>query len=465
MRTLALVSAVLLGSAPQAPPPAKELVPFEDKNLAIIDDDVTPKDITFSKDGKNVAYRGIRSNGRQFVAVNKQKGPEYQSIQEGLSWGTGAKIAYRASNGGTWQAVVGGAPVGSQYAFVGRPIFSPDGSKFAFEASRGTGGAQDKTAWSMLVGGAKGADFGACGPPHWSGDSSLVAHTVRIGKPGTAQRAFFSVQAVVVGGKVGPEAEEVGEPVMSPKGRGVAYRSRNGETWTLLVDGKSVMQAAEIGDPKWSPDGKSVTYKASKDGSKWMACVDGKTLGTHQLVGDPVWAPDGKKVAYTAQDGAEATIVVGDQKTPPFVGVGDPTFSPDGTTVAFPARATGKWMVVVGDKRGQADYDVLTTPVFSPDSKRVAYFAMWKFKWIIVIDDGKSEMFDQVGKIAWSPKSDKAAWSAAKDGKWYMVVHYRRQEAFDEILTPPYWNSSGTKVAFGARKGPDISWRVINVPE
>jgi hypothetical protein len=46
-----------------------------------------------------------------------------------------------------------------------------------------------------------------------------------------------------------------------------------------------------------------------------------------------------------------------------------------------------------------------------------------------------------------------------------MVVQYRRNEAFDEILTPPYWNAEGTKVAFGARKGPDISWRVITAPE
>ena len=36
-------------------------------------------------------------------------------------------------------------------------------------------------------------------------------------------------------------------------------------------------------------------------------------------------------------------------------------------------------------------------------------------------------------------------------------------EAFDEVLTAPHWSADGTKVAFGARKGPDLLWRVVPV--
>ena len=42
-----------------------------------------------------------------------------------------------------------------------------------------------------------------------------------------------------------------------------------------------------------------------------------------------------------------------------------------------------------------------------------------------------------------------------------MIVAYRHGLPFDEICTPPYWNSDGSKVAFGGRIGGDLIWRVL----
>jgi Tol biopolymer transport system component len=117
--------------------------------------------------------------------------------------------------------------------------------------------------------------------------------------------------------------------------------------------------------------------------------------------------------------------------------------------------------VVAGDKRGPADYEAVQPPVWSPDGKHIAYAATWKFRFIVVKDDAKAEQFDAVGPPVWSPDSAKVAFAAKKEGKWYICIDHRRNETFDEILTRPHFSADSKSLAFGARKGQDIVWRVM----
>src|SRR5262245_46222367 len=250
MRTLAL----LLFLVPQA-----EKVSFDEKVLCTIPEGVIAKDIVFFKDGRQAAYRAI-GNGKMWVVVNNQKQAEYATIADGISFSPAGKIAYRGTNGAQWFAIVAGQP-GPGLQSVGMPMFSRDGSKFGYEGSRGIGARTDATASTVYVNGQKMGDYASCGPPFFSGDNSVVAHAVRIGKPGTAQRAFDTSQAMVISGKTGPESEEVSNPFFAPKGNRMAYRSRTEYTWTLVVDGKPTDSAPEVGEPVWSDDGKHLAYR------------------------------------------------------------------------------------------------------------------------------------------------------------------------------------------------------------
>src|SRR6185436_4156589 len=198
MRTLAL----LLLLIPQA-----EKVSFDEKVLCTIPEGVQAKDVCFFKDGRQAAYRAI-GNGKMWVVVNNQKQAEYTTIADGIAFSPAGKIAYRGSNGAQWFAVVAGQP-GPGMQSVGMPMFSRDGSKWGYEGSRGIGARTDATASTVYVNGQKMGDYASCSPPFFSGDNSVVAHAVRIGKPGTPQRAFHTVHSMVVGGKNGPEVEEV----------------------------------------------------------------------------------------------------------------------------------------------------------------------------------------------------------------------------------------------------------------
>src|SRR5437763_109951 len=86
-----------------------EKVSFDDKVLATIPEGVQAKDITFFKDGRQVAYRAMAAGG-QYVCVNNIKQQQYQVIIEGLKWSNSGKLSYRVSNGGSTFAVVSGQP-------------------------------------------------------------------------------------------------------------------------------------------------------------------------------------------------------------------------------------------------------------------------------------------------------------------------------------------------------------------
>jgi Tol biopolymer transport system component len=458
MRTLALIALLAAG-------PGDVNVSFEDKLLVSVPEDVSASKFIVSRDGKTCVYVGGKG-GQFFVGVNKDKGPTYQSIAD-LTITPDGKPCYRAVTPAGSVIVMKGTP-GQVMPVMGRPVVSPDGNKVAFSCSRGVGGPRDGTAWCVYAAGAKGPDFGACSEPSWSADSTTHAYTVRIAKAGTATRAMHTMAAMAVNHKPGPEYDGVMGPWMAPKGNGIAYKAQTKLTYQMVVDGKAHATYPEIGDPVWSPDGKSILYAARTEGRKAVLVVDGKPSEEVDLIrGTPVWSADGKHHAYAAVKGKEAFIVVDGKALEPWPYAENPAFSPDGTVVAYAAKAAGapKWGQVFGEKKGTPDYELVGTAVISPDGKRVAYPAQWKYKWIMVVDDGKNEMMDDIRPPTWSPDSTKIAYAALKEGKWFMVVNYRRQEPFDEILTPAYWSPDGKKVAFGGRKGPDVYWRVVTVPE
>ncbi len=456
MSLLALLSVLFL---------AQDKVSFDEKVLATIPEGVAAKDVTFFKDGRQVAYRAI-ANGKMYVVVNGAKQPEYATVAEGLQFSPSGKIAYRATNGSQWFVVVGGQP-GPACQAVGVPVFSHDGSKFAYEGTRGLGGRNDSTACTVYVNGAKEGDWAATGKPFFSGDGSTVAHSVRIGKAGTATVAFRTAEAMVIAGKSGTEYDQVSNPYFAPKGKMMAFKFRNEYTWTMVVDGKSQDSSSDIGDAVFSPDGKNIAYFSGERG-KYTVVVNGKKGPTYPQVSELIWSPDNKTLAFIVRDATKGGeyIVLGDRKSEVYGRVYPPVFSADGAHVAFGARGTnGKYMVVLDDKLGPAEFEAIGPIEISPDGNSVAFPGQWNFRWTCAINSGRASMNDFVRNVVWSPDSKKVAYVGQNQGKWFVEVNYRRGDDYDEVLTPPVFSADSKKCAYGVRRGPDLLWKVVQVQE
>lgn len=455
----AILVAQLLLACAAVPAPLQDNTSFEEKLLGQIPDEAQYRDIAFSRDGRSVAYL-VLANGKMAVCVNNTRGKEYEGIADKPQFAKDGKtVVFRASSGGQWHVVVGGNP-GPAMAVVGMPVFSPDLSKYAFEGRRAGQGTANANSHAVWVGGQKGPDWASCGTPAFSADSSVVAHSARV------TRGTGTVYTMVINNKAGPEVQTVSNPCFAPKGKLMAYRSCSNDRWTMVVDGKAHADAWEdLGSPVWDPEGKRVAYPAGNEGRFKHIVVDGKKGEEFDQVGDPIWSLDGKVVAYRAQKGEDALIVFGDRKLTGYTRVGEPALSPDGKAVAFPAANGLRWGIIFGDKKLPNDFEMVTAPNFSPDGKSVAYQAMWKFKFLTVVNDVRDAPYDHTGLPTWAPQSNKVAYASKRENKWYMVVAYRTQEGFDEILTPPYWKSDGTKVAFGARKDRSLIWRVVEVTD
>ena len=444
---------------------AQDKVSFDEKVLATVPEGVIAKDVTFFKDGRQVAYRAI-AGGKMHVVVNGAKQAEYTNIAEGIAFSPTGKVAYKATNGSQWFVVVGGQP-GPGCNAVGMPVFTQDGSKFAYEASRMLGGRNDATGSTVYVNNAKEGDWAATGKPSFSGDGSILAHSVRIGKAGTATVAFRTAEAMVIGGKSGTEYDQVSNPYFAPKGKMMAFKFRNGYTWTMVVDGKSQDSAGDIGDAVFSPDGKNIAYFSGERG-KYTVVVNGKKSPVYPQVSELLWAPDNKTLAYVVRDatlGGEY-IMLGDRKSEVYSRVYPPIFSADGAHVAFGARGTnGKYMVVLDDKQGPAEFEAIGPIEISPDGKSVAFAGQWNFRWTCAINSGRASMNDFVKSPVWSPDSKKVAYVGQNQGKWFVEVNYRRGDDYDEVLTAPVFSSDSKKCAYGVRRGPDLIWKVVQVQE
>lgn len=349
--------------------------------------------------------------------------------------------------------------------------FSPDGSKVAYQAKQ-----NDK--WFVVVGNKRGPDFDLISQILFSPDSNRIAYIAR-----QDNKAF-----VVVGNKRGSEYELVRSPILRPDGSRLPG-----------IDEPS----GSIGFIAFSPDSSKVAFWVRKD-RKGFIVVDDQMGPQFDLVGEPVFSPDSSKIAYWAMQDEKDFVVIGDKRIPQFDKnsiLGQIlSFSPDGK-LAYLATSGKRWSIVIGDKRGPG-FDEVTYPVFSPDGSKVAYGANEKNKWFIVIDDKRGLEFDKVYPLAFKPDGNRVAYEAIEGDRSFIVVEDKRWPAYGKYILwfsfsadgskfayaateldkgaivvgdkqgpqfddvgPPVFNQDGSKVAYGARQGRRLWWKVLDVKQ
>jgi Tol biopolymer transport system component len=369
---------------------------------------------------------------------------------------SGSGVAWWTSQGDIVVAV--GDRRSGPWVHISRPTWGQDGKTFAFIANKGGKldqfGAPQGGKFCVVIG----------DTPQESFDRIIhltIAPDGRVVYPAANGTKRFQV----VEGKPQEPYDNVGEAVFSPDGKRMAYVAYPAENEAFVVcDGVRGPKFKLVYPPVFSRNGRVLAY-AAMAGSKWGVVVDGKRGEEFDAVSyRPALSADGTIVAYAATLNKKDFRVVGDRKSKEYEKVESVVVSPDGKTVACKVKTGAKWSLLLGDQQGP-EFDMLATfdkIVFSPDGTRLAYSAKRNGKWAVFDGEKFGEEFEFASfMVVFSPTGKVVAHSAKVDGKWCIVAGKKRSPLFDAVTTPQF-SADGRKIAFGARGGRELWWKVMD---
>jgi hypothetical protein len=397
----------------------------------------------FSRDGRHVAYLARRDE-RAVVVVDGKEGPTFDAIYDFVFSADGSRFAYVGRNGkeldaSRWTMVTDHQP-GPEYDDVGIPVFSPDGARLLHTASRVVDG---RTRALVVENGRVVGDYDWAGDIAFSPDGKTIA--IASGRiVGDSLRC-----SMAVGTEVGPEFPWVGLPTWSTDGVHFAYVVRSGALqMRVMRDGAGVLDAvsviairfmggrvvANVGGPLATP-ARGFVEGTGIFGSRQVA-AEGSASAEYDEVGLPAISADEKHLAFGARNmpkgmrNFQAFLVVDGQESKLNRGLTAGVI----TLPHVPSGIGNFYVTRVGDRhyagidrsrlflRFESLFRLAVPPLaFSPDAQSIAY-TDWSQ---IHIGEQKSDRFDWAG--------------------------------------PPVFSPDGKKVAFGARKGRELWWKVMEV--
>ncbi len=404
--------------------------------------------------------------------------PEGIDIREILVTPNGSVTAYLVRRGGKMSVVSNGSP-GEAYDSISDLRLSPDGNSVAYLAFQGRKG-------FVVLNGRKGESFPSVRSLSLSPDGSTVKYVARTEAGGCH---------LVLGDHKGEEFDEIEESggIFSPDGKTAAYRASRGKKYFVVFGDRKGDEFDYVGRPAISRDGKQVAYEAKvgpDENRKSRVIVGDRALkGDFDFVLGPFFTPDGK-VLYAANRGgrfAEKPID-GLALSPPLggtwsIGIGEELrdavrdaeqlrgaliVAPDGRTLAYVARIAGQECVVLGERPGPF-FASIGRIGFSPGGKALVYVAELaenadkSRNFRLVIDGNQaSEVFRYIENFAMSPDGNTVALKTHAKSGIQVVLGSHRSEIFDVVYDLNF-SPDGRKLAFCARKGREIWWKVMEM--
>lgn len=403
-------------------------------------------EVAFAPGGRAVAYHAFPAGrvGPSCVMVGNTPGEEFDAIEPHITFSPDGKtLVYPARSGDKKYAVVNGRKSEAYDEIGAYFVFTPDGRHISYMANLG--------AKEQMMGPSEGGKW-----------------------------------FVVLDGKKGPEFDGFWWPVFKPAGETLAYSAREGKKELVIVDGKKIAEFDGVNGLTYSLDGSHMAY-AAESGGKWSVYVDATKGPEFDLVTGPHFSADGRVVAYGANEGGTKEgpgefnggrwcAIIDGKKFCEMEGPGAPYMSPDGKRVACRISMGGvflgfwridgaNWRMDIDGRRGET-LEWVGWPVWSPSGDRCAYEVWEKSKDVqfVMTGDRKGEAFDWITTaIVFSADGKSLAYGASKDLKAFTVVNDKKTEEFDEVWAPEF-SPDGKRIGFGALKGREFWWKVVEVP-
>jgi TolB protein len=191
-------------------------------------------------------------------------------------------------------------------------------------------------------------------------------------------------------------------PAVSPDGQSIAVASYVGGGWNgiYLLDRfgqhrvKLVSNSSFDGEPVWSPDGTRIAFRSTLKGPSGdygrIFVINRDGTGLHQLTpettdysydGDPSWSPDGTQIAFSRSGMLYVINADGSAATSLGINGGTPAWSPDGSKIAYSwwNAANTVTHIFVADRTGANVHELTTealqdqNPYWSPNGAEITF--------------------------------------------------------------------------------------------
>jgi Tol biopolymer transport system component len=423
---------------PVANPGEKEVFngpSLDDRLLLTLPPGVRIFDAVVSADGRAAAYFSEQKS-KSFVAFNGKPSEDFDFVSRPEISRNGRTIAYLASKGGQAFVVVNGKR-GEAFPGVDHLVLSSDGSSVMYVARMG------KKKCRMVVGEKKGEEFEDID------DSGIFA-------PNGSTFAYVATRnsrkVVVFGDKVGEAFPHVRSPVISPDGSQIAYEVSLGpienHQWCIVLGDRKLGDVFDyVLGPSFTPDGK-LLFAANRGGKavkELFGVPAGPVYGGQWIIGlgnerrelpasveslehPPRMAPDGA-IYYVGKNGDKDVLVTGDKQGPLFSGAGGVTFSRDGKSMAYIAILSKSGLepsdtrLVVNGTMGEENLGKIGLLTMSPDGKAIAYRRRTREGMQVVAGNRKSEFYEIIDELNFSSDSRKIAFCARRGNEiWWKVM-------------------------------------------
>jgi Tol biopolymer transport system component len=292
---------------------------------------------TWSPDGRVIAFQTRQWRGRTSINVVDADGTEGKRLARGgdPAWSPdGGKLAFVSGPNGNYEIYVMNTD-GSRQQNLSRhpaqdshPVWSPDGRRIAFLSTRDRQPALHGA--YLYVMRADGSGLRRLTHDLVHGDVSPVwspdGRTIRFGR--------YIVNADGSGAPLTTNVPLAG--AWSPDGRKIAFRGAfppgswgspraNYDVYVMNADGSGQRRLTRArafdGDPVWSPDGRSIAFRSMRDGNAELYVMNPDGSGQRRLTRGPAnearfaWSPDEARARAILR--GRVTIQVKGTRQPP----------------------------------------------------------------------------------------------------------------------------------------------------
>ncbi|MFN0171078.1 MAG: hypothetical protein ACKV22_32065 [Bryobacteraceae bacterium] len=377
------------------------------------------KQLTFSGDGKHLAYVAYRSpyavsKDGAIAMVDGKSSPVYQNIHslqlsfDGRHSAFAAESLQRGLLSEGWRVVVDGSPSSQRFREVSALQLSADGRNTAYVGVPTLDGPNPSGGPRVFVDGKAGPEFEAIEELKLSPDGARHAYVGQKNLPGSGRRAIF-----VIDGRESrdyPLFDTRNAIYFSPDSKSVAF-----DAFTyLLVDGQEHPGAGLSNgvSVRSGTSGPAFAYRTKGDDSIVRVALNGKAgpALTNANLNELAFTPDGTAAAYPGIDLQGKPVLFAAGKTFPLPSPQLNGFrTPDLPTMQIRWSADGAHFALAAADKVIVDGIVgpacrfPSMPLFSPDAKHFAYacqenqlgqLGQYKSQWVIYLDGKRAATAD-----------------------------------------------------------------------